>query len=114
MLTINLGQRSLFWFHIPPSAKLRALRLPKDDEATSVGRLLFEKGHTRKLGSDRLGRPDPNAREPLDPVRNSLQPVERHNVLSTQHGPGPQRQTETTNGSMAAFISIMPLPHLMP
>jgi hypothetical protein len=46
-----------------------------------IRRLLFEECDTSKICSDHLCRLYPDARELLDPVSNSLYPVERHDVL---------------------------------
>jgi hypothetical protein len=46
-----------------------------------IRRLLFEERDTSKICSDHLCRLYPDARELLDPVSNSLYPVERHDVL---------------------------------
>jgi hypothetical protein len=76
----SLWRRSVF--HKGPSE----LRSPT--VLLRIRRLLFEECDTSKLCSDHLCRLYPDARELLDPVSNSLQSVERHDVLSAQHGPG--------------------------
>ena len=70
-----------------------------------------KEGKTTKLGSDRQGCLCPDAWEPLDPIGNRGELRECRNVLSIQHVPSVERQTETSNGSLADFKK--PLKHLL-
>jgi hypothetical protein len=50
--------------------------------------LLFEGRDTGQFGSDHSGRSIPDAWQPLDLVRHSLQLVEGPDLLAPQHHPG--------------------------